>query len=365
MNICIIGDGLTSLSLAKNLINKKINVSLYHENKIENLSASRTIGISKNNLEFFKKKIINISNNLCWEIKKIEIFSEKLEKENLLRFENDQNKLFYMIKNDNLYELLTSKISKSKFFKKSLIKKDSFYTDLLKKNKFDLIINCDSNNFLTKKFFIKKIDKDYDNLAYTTILKHEKIENNIATQIFTKRGPIAFLPISNTETSVVCSLDTKNKKYNDREVLDLISKNNSKYQIKKILKLSIFKLSSTNLRNYHQENILAFGDLLHRIHPLAGQGFNMTIRDIKVLSEIIQNKINLGMQLDSSILNKFEKETKNKNFIFSNSVDFIYEVFNFDKKIRSKSFNKILKIVGKNKNLSGYFIRLADRGLNF
>ncbi len=364
MNICIIGDSLTGLSLAKNLVNKKINVHLYHKNKIRNLPSSRTIGISKNNLEFFKKEILNISKNYFWEIKKIEIFSEKLNKENLLRFENNQDKLFYMVKNDNLYEALVNKISKNKFFKKSLIKKDSFYIDLIKKN-FDLIINCDSNNFLTKKFFMKKIDKNYENLAYTTILKHKNIANNIATQIFTKSGPIAFLPISNTETSIVCSLDIKNRKYNDSEVFDLISKNNPKYEIKKILKLNNFNLSSSNLRNYHYKNILAFGDLLHRVHPLAGQGFNMTIRDIKVLSGIIQNRIDLGMQLDSSILKKFEKETKNKNYIFSNSVDFIYEVFNLDKKIKNKSFNKILKIVGKNKYLLGYFIKLADRGLNF
>ena len=38
------------------------------------------------------------------------------------------------------------------------------------------------------------------------------------------------------------------------------------------------------------DNILAFGDLLHKIHPLAGQGFNMTIRDIKVLLEIIKKR---------------------------------------------------------------------------
>ena len=365
MNICIIGDGLTGLSLAKNLVNKKINVHFYHKNKIENLPSSRTIGISKNNLEFFKKEILNIPKNFFWEIKRIEIFSEKLKKENLLRFENNQDKLFYMVKNNNLYELLINKISKNKFFKKSLIKKDSFYVDLIKKNQFDLIINCDSNNFITKKFFVKKIEKNYDNLAYTSILKHKKIVNNIATQIFTKNGPIAFLPISSTETSIVCSLDTKNRKYTDSEVLDLISKNNPKYQIKEILKLSSFKLSSSNLRNYNHKNILAFGDLLHRIHPLAGQGFNMTIRDIKVLSGVIQKKISLGMQLDSSILKEFEKETKNKNFLFSNSIDFIYEVFNFDKKIKNKSFNKILRFIGKNKNLSSYCIKLADKGLNF
>ena len=365
MNICIIGDGLTSLSLAQTLLNKKINVHFYHKNKIQNLSSSRTIGISKDNLEFFVKEIYKIPKKMLWEIKEIEIYSEKLEKENLLRFEKDKVNLFYMVKNNLLYKLLINKISKNKYFRKILIKKNYFYLNMLKKNKYDLIINCDSNNFLSKKFFSKKIDKDYDSLAYTTVLKHKKVENNIATQIFTKNGPIAFLPISNFETSIVCSLDTKGKKYNDNEVLDIISKNNPKYQIQKTQKLSSFKLSSSILREYHHQNILAFGDSLHRIHPLAGQGFNMTIRDIKILSKIIQSRINLGIQLDSSILEDFEKKTKNKNFLFSKSIDFIYEVFNFDKKIRNKSFNRVLKTIGKNKSLINYLIKFADRGLNF
>jgi len=363
MNICIIGDGLTSLSLAKNLINKKINVYFYHKNKIKNFSSNRTIGISKNNLEFFREEIYKIRKKLFWGIKKIEIYSEKLNKEKLFKFENGKDSLFYMVKNDELYASLMSEMSKNKYFKKKIIK-DNFSYDKLKK-KYNLIINCDPNSFLSKKFFIKKISKNYNNLAYTTIIKHEKIKNNIATQIFTKIGPLAFLPISNKETSVVYSIETKAKKYIDSEVLDIICKNNPKYKIQKILKLSRFKLILSNLRNYHHQNILAFGDLLHRIHPLAGQGFNMTIRDIKILSKIIQNKIDLGMELDSSILSDFEKETKIKNFLFSKSIDFIYEVFNFDKKIKSKSFNKILKIIGKNKDLTNYFIKYADEGLNF
>ena len=365
MNICIIGDGLTSLSLAKNLINKKINVYFCYRNKIENLSTNRTIGISKNNLEFFKKEIHNIPKKALWEINKIKIYSEKLERESLLKFEKDKSDLFYMVKNEELYESLKKNISTSKFLKKKIIRNNFFYDELLKKNKFDLIINCDSDNYLSKKYFTNKINKDYDNIAYTTVLKHEKIENNVATQIFTRFGPVAYLPISNTETSIVCSLDVKNKKYNKDEILDIINKNNPKYQIKKILKLSNFKLSSSNLRSYYHKNILAFGDLLHRIHPLAGQGFNMTIRDIKILSEIIQNKIELGMQIDSTILAEFEKETKSKNFLFSNGIDFIYEAFNLDKKTQNKSFIQFLKIVGKNKTLTKYFIKLADRGLSF
>ena len=364
MNVCIIGDGLTGLSLAKNLVNKKINVHIYKKKMVNNLSQNRTIGISKNNFQFFEKEIQKITKKHTWEIKNIEIFSEKLKNNKILNFENNNNKLFYMVKNHALYNSLNIKLLKNKLFKKIIIKSENFYKKIIKDNKYDLIINCEQNNPLSRKYFNKKIDKDYKNLAYTTILEHKKLENISAIQIFTESGPIAFLPISNTKTSVVCSIDVKNNKYNNNEILNLIKQHNPKFQIKKILKLSIFKLKSSNLRNYYHKNILAFGDLLHKIHPLAGQGFNMTIRDIKILSEIIQQKIDLGMQLDSYVLKEFEKKTKKNNFIFSNGIDFIYELFNFDKKLKNKNFNKILKFIGTNKSIMNSFVKFADRGLN-
>ena len=80
MNVCIIGDGLTGLSLAKSLVNKKINVHIYYKKRTNNFSLDRTIGISKNNLEYFEKNILEIPKRKKWEIKKIEIFSEKLKK---------------------------------------------------------------------------------------------------------------------------------------------------------------------------------------------------------------------------------------------------------------------------------------------
>ena len=55
MNVCIIGEGLTALSLAKNLTKKKINVQVYETKKAVNSSLNRTIGITKKNLEFLKK----------------------------------------------------------------------------------------------------------------------------------------------------------------------------------------------------------------------------------------------------------------------------------------------------------------------
>ena len=72
-------------------------------------------------------------------------------------------------------------------------------------------------------------------------------------------------------------------------------------------KIDSFELKSLNLRSYYHNNILAFGDLLHKIHPLAGQGFNMTIRDIKVLMNIIKDKLDLGLPLDSSVTKNLKK----------------------------------------------------------
>ncbi len=364
MNICIIGDGLASLSLAKNLINKKINVHIYQRKIIGSLSLSRTIGISKNNLEFFEKEIQELPKKILWGIKKIEVYSKQIKKNKILDFENNKNNLFYMTKNIMLYKCLNEKLSKSKFFKNVTIKQEKFYDKIIKNNNYDLIINCDQDNPISKKYFINKIDKDYKNLAYTTILEHEKLENNSAIQIFTDLGPVAFLPISNTKTSVVFSIDTKNKIYNDREVLNLINKHNPKFKIKKNLKLNSFKLKSSNLRIYYHKNILAFGDLLHRIHPLAGQGFNMTIRDIKDLSKIIQNKIDIGLQLDVSTLKEFQTKTRNRNFIFSSGVDFIHEFFKIENQAKGKNLNKILRFFGKNKSLMSSIIKFADRGLN-
>ena len=71
--------------------------------------------------------------------------------------------------------------------------------------------------------------------------------------------------------------------YETKENIEkLIADKNIKYKIKNIEEINNFDLKFLNLREYYHNNILAFGELLHKIHPLAGQGFNMTIRDIKL-----------------------------------------------------------------------------------
>ena len=349
MKVCILGNGLVSLALAKALINEDIFVDIISRKKKVIYDKERSLGISKSNITFFNKNIVNID-KLLWDIKKIEILSENFENKKILDFENNQ-KLFSTIRNYKLYDLLFQKIEKSKFLN---------FKSKFKIDQYKLIINCDFSSNLTKKFFFKKFYKDYKSFAYTTMIKHKKVKDNyIASQIFTKHGPLAFLPISDKSTSVVYS-------FNGNEKIDLkneIEKYNVGYQINKIGKISVSKLKFFSLRSYSHKNILAFGDLLHKLHPLAGQGFNMSLRDIKKLLELIKSKKENGLDLDNSICSSFEKKTKHINYLFSNGIDLIHETFKFESKINTNILSKSLRLMNKNKNFGKLFTKLADDGI--
>ena len=359
MKVCIIGNNLTGLVLAKALVNKEIFVDIFYKSKKINIDKTRTIGISKSNINYFNRNISNIS-KILWQIKKIKIYSENSGNQEIIRFEDQNNSLFSVIKNEKIFNQLYLELKKNKFSK---FKKDIGYKNL-KKISCDLLINCDARHEITKKFFYKKLEKMYDSIAFTTVIEHKKIiSNNTAFQIFTKKGPIAFLPISSNKTSIVYSIRTK-KFDTEFDIKNLIKKYKLNYEIKKINKISKFNLSSLNLRQYYKNNILAFGDLLHKLHPLAGQGFNMSIRDIIRLLELIDDKVKLGLPLDKTICVEFQNMTKSKNFIFSEGIDFIYESFNSKDKFKNNLIDRTVKLIGKNKLINKYLIKIADVGLN-
>ena len=359
MKVCIIGNSLTALTLASALIKQNINVDMFCKKKKLFLSKTSTIGISKSNIDYFNENVINI-NRLLWNIKKIEIFSDNLKKEKLIDFENKKNQVFSIVKNYQLHELLWKGLNRNKYFKlKFIISESLSFTD-----KYDIVINCDHLNNITKKYFTKKILKKYNSNAYTTIITHEKILNNVAVQIFTKEGPLAFLPISNTQTSVVYSIPNSVNE-TKQNIEQLIKIKNMKYKIKNIEKINSFELKFLNLRSYYHNNILAFGDLLHRIHPLAGQGFNMTIRDIKILLKIIKKRIEVGLPLDKSVNIEFENRVRHKNLIFSNGVDLIYKFFNFERKINKKFLSKSVQLIGNYPKIKKIFTKIADNGAIF
>jgi 2-octaprenyl-6-methoxyphenol hydroxylase len=217
---------------------------------------------------------------------------------------------------------------------------------------------------LQKNILVKKYLKNIIVLRIQPIISHDKIINTTAVQIFTKKGPLAFLPISNKKTSIVYSIYNSNNG-EEENIKELIKDKNFKYKIKEIEKINNFELKSFNLRSYYHKNILAFGDLLHKVHPLAGQGFNMTIRDIKVLSEIIKKRLDIGLLLDSSVGLEFQNKIKHKNFIFSNGIDLIHEFFNMERKTRTNFLSKSVKLVSSQPTINRMFSKIADKGTLF
>ena len=105
---------------------------------------------------------------------------------------------------------------------------------------------------------------------------------------------------------------------------DLVLKKKLNFYLKNYLEKIKFKtkieyqdLNFSVTNKYFKNRILLFGDSLHTIHPLAGQGFNMTLRDLSSLEKTLSNKINLGLDIGSlDILSEFSDEINQKILFF-------------------------------------------------
>ena len=356
MSICVIGKNLTALMLAKILVNKGKNVDLFFKQKKKIKNSYRFIGLSNNSIEFFEKQKI-FSKRICWPIKKINLYKGKNPKK-FFSF-SDNNNYFFMASNKKLYSTLERKIKKNKLFK--LIKKNNDYSLKLLKKNYEIIINTETNNNLSKKYFHKYIKKDYKSFAYTAVITHSKIINNTAEQYFTVYGPLAFLPISDTRTSIVFSIFNKKINESEHKVKNCIKNYSKRYDIKDFSTFEKFRINMSLSRNYYYGNILLFGDALHKIHPLAGQGFNMTIRDASILSNLIKEKQELGLSLHN-ILQDFETKRKSNNLLFALGIDFIHEFFKLSNKYNIQQIDRFLGFIDKNAFIKSKLQKFANIG---
>ena len=82
-------------------------------------------------------------------------------------------------------------------------------------------------------------------------------------------------------------------------------------------------------------------------------------------NEIIDKKINLGLPIDSKVLEEFENKTKSLNSLFSLGIDFVYEFFKFNKKFfPTKMSKKLFSFINKNEKIKNIGISIANKGLN-
>ena len=169
--------------------------------------------------------------------------------------------------------------------------------------------------------------------------------------------------MSSSRTSVVFSLELKTlKNINDKSLIKIINQFNPCYKILSFKDFESFNLKMQMPKKYFYKNILFFGDALHTVHPLAGQGFNMSIRDVIHLIEIIDYKMNLGLNIDESIYSEFEKKAKSFNVLFSYGLDFIYEFVRFNRKMPENISKNIFSLINNSNKIKEFGIKLANRG---
>ena len=371
--ICIIGTSLTGLTTALALSDLNIEIDLigkfkFNQGHLDN----RTTAISPSNYDFLLRLLGKKYSKLFKPSKKIELYYENNEKySNFMNFENKGKNLMYIIRNSKLIEIILNKIKNKKKIKiintdaKKIDEKETAVFFQNKKNNYDSMFLCvGRRSQLIKKFAGRRIVSDnLNDIAITAIIKHSANINN-SMQYFLKEGPLAILPINKKEFSLVWSV-SKNHKPD-------ISENLIKEKLKKILnlnkkivvsKIDFFPISFNFNVNILRKNTLVLGESSYNVYPVAGQGFNLILRDIQKLEQYIADHLSIGMQLrDSRIINNFVTSRKPENFLFGLSINVIHKFFRGNK-VKDPIKKIILKDINKFKFLKEINLRIADTGI--
>ena len=338
--ICVIGDGLSGLTAALVLSNLDIDVDFITKNKQEKkINDPRITAISPTNFKFLNKYLDKKDNKLFWPCKKINLFYEKINQlYNFINFSGDQKDLLNIIKNNDLGK---------------------------KSYAYDLILLCVGRSSkiiseLVGKRFIQKDDKE---IALTSMVNHN-INISDPRQYFLKEGPLAILPINEKNFSFVWSVSNKlkNKNINDLvyNKLKKILGNKTNINLNEIVTFPIsFKFNSIFSKN----NSLVLGDGSYNVHPVAGQGFNLIIRDIIKLYQFIEYNQSLGLPIrDSEIIKKFVSSRKPENLLFGLGINLTNSFFK-QNKITSPIKDFILKDINKFNFLKEMSIKISDKGI--
>lgn len=185
-----------------------------------------------------------------------------------------------------------------------------------------LIVAADGRNSEIRKMTeIDEKRKDYGQHAFVCQIGHKRSHQNIALEKFLPGGPLAILPMTKNknsyrsaviwsdkkEVSVSRFNSTKDNKARiiyelERHSFDWLGKIDSLYSS------AIYPLQLIRARNVVSKRFVLIGDAAHGIHPIAGQGFNLTIRGIKTLSELCQKRALVGLDIGSeNFLREYEK----------------------------------------------------------
>lgn len=180
---------------------------------------------------------------------------------------------------------------------------------------------------------------DYKHRAIIAGLTHEKPHGNVAWEIFYPAGPFALLPLNDDadgthRSSLVWTVSEQDgagvMKLGDRAFLAEVEKRMGGV-LGKVL--SVGHRSSWPLGFHHtaritSERLALVGDSAHGIHPIAGQGLNLGLRDVGALVEVLADGARLGLDPgDPELLKRYENWRGLDSFMVALATDGLTRLF--------------------------------------
>ena len=300
----IVGAGLIGAIAALALVQKKYRVLVIDKDTKINKD-NRTLAVNANSIDFLKE--IGIWESLKSQPQAIDkiIIKDNINKIPLI-FKNDDEPMGNVIFNKEIYQIARQKLEKLNILKTCNVQDISE----IYPNK---IICINNNNYFFKKIIISTGKNILSDVAHKTIVfnnrhqsyvgffKHTRDHNNTAYEFFTNKGPLAILPAPSLNKKKSTFIYSSKEKINKTQLQKLIYKKVVKSHGKLIFNQSISKFPITPHLTKNSDNFIYIGDSLKSIHPVAGQGWNLGVKDIQTLCKL---------------LNRYSLETKNFNSSF-------------------------------------------------
>ena len=374
IDIAIIGLGITSKLAALALASENCKVLILGQENPKSYDSNLVTFLSLNSIEFLKS--IGVKTLVDDSVPINEISCSKLENyQSNNKFQinfKDKNEMGRVVLNSNLSENLDNQIKintnisifnniEIKNFKNKEANK-SLLLDNGEEVFFNLLLISDKKSHLINENFKRNIIKK--NLSQTSIVMNVSTKtNNHAYQFFTKKGALAFLPINKDSASIIWSLDNNSAEleYDIKEISEALNKIFK--QITKsinVIDLQKYKLNFEYAKKITSNSIVLIGDAAHSLHPIAGQGLNLSIKDIIELKNKINHYKYLGYKLGNSIsLDEYEDVRQVDNTVYTFATNYLDKVFKSRNYIINTISNLGIANIERNNTLKNIIIKSA------
>jgi 2-octaprenyl-6-methoxyphenol hydroxylase len=185
---------------------------------------------------------------------------------------------------------------------------------------------------------------DYDQSGIVVTVGHERDHHGRAEEHFLPAGPFAILPLTGKRSSLVWTESrteaARITALGEAEFHDELEKRFGLHlgEIKALDKPRAFPLGYFVARSFIAERLALIGDAAHVIHPIAGQGLNMGLKDVAALAEVVVDAARLGIDPgQADVLDRYQRwrrfdtmamglATNSLNFLFSNESNLLRTV---------------------------------------